>query len=312
MLHEAQRALRNSLKRMAFTLFDFAQILNLYIMPKHYYVPISATRALRANKASWNRPIDIRYIPLSLDTQRDVLTTWIAPFEAEYRDNRAYLEASRTLAGPGYGPIEAQALHGFLRKNRPKRIIEIGSGVSTFCMLQALRENEREGEPSSSLICIEPNPSSALRSATVQLFDLPVEDVELSLFDQLEAGDLLFIDTTHAVRPVGDVSRIYLEILPRLKSGVYIHIHDIYIPYSFQRDLDRTFMQSMETALLIAMLAHTTRYNVLLCMSHLHYTDPDLLKSVFAQYVPQSNDGGLSKVPNAVGHFPSSTYLVVN
>jgi hypothetical protein len=138
-----------------------------------------------------------------------------------------------------------------------------------------------------------------------------VEDIDLSLFDQLDDGDLLFIDSTHAFRPAGDVSRIYLEILPRLKRGVFIHIHDIYIPYAFQRDVDRTFLQSMETALLLAMLAHSTRYEVLLCMSYLHYHEPELMKDVFPQYTPQANNGGLETGLDATSHFPSATYLRV-
>lgn len=305
------RKIRAGLKRLAFIVFDFGQIFNVFILPKHYYAPISATRTLRANTASWNHPIDIRFLPLSDATQRNVLTTWIAPFAPEYRGNRIYRDAVQKLAGPGYGPIEAQCLHGFIRKVRPKRIIEVGSGVSTMCMLAAVELNVRDGGPPCQLTCIEPNPSPLLRSAQVTLLDRPVEDVDLSLFDQLEAGDLLFIDSTHAFRPAGDVSRIYLEILPRLKSGIYIHIHDIYIPYAFQRDVHRTFMQSMETALLIAMLAHSTRYDILLCMSYLHYYAPDLLKQCFSEYVPQSNDGGL-ETSNGQYHFPSSTYLLVN
>jgi len=306
-----KQAGRRILKRMTFTVFEMGQIFNLFIMPKHYYTPIASTRALRANNASWNRPIDVQYLPLSEDRQREVLSNWIAPFEPEYRANAAYKKAIDELAGPGYGPVEAQALHGFVRQIRPGRIIEIGSGVSTICMLHALDKNTRESASTCEMICIEPNPSALLRSLPVELFDVPVEEIELAFFDRLECGDLLFIDSTHAFRPAGDVCRIYLEILPRLARGVFIHIHDIYLPYAFQRDVDRTYMQSMETALLLAMLAHSTRYEILLSLSYLHYHEPQFMKKAFKQYEPQPNNGGLV-APNAGGHFPSSIYLRVN
>jgi predicted O-methyltransferase YrrM len=305
--------LRAALKRMSFVAFDIGQLLGVYVMPKHYYVPISPTRKLRATKRSWNRPVDVSYFPLCLERQKSVLTEWIAPFKSEYLSNSTYVEATKLLAGPGYGPVEAQALHGFVRKTRPKRIIEIGSGVSTICLLKAAGDNQKDGGGSCEVTCVEPNPSAVVRSAPVRLLDVPVEDVDLSLFDGLEAGDLLFIDSSHSFHPLSDVSRIYVEILPRLRSGVYIHIHDIYIPYVFQRDIDRTFMQSTETALLMAMLAHSKRYEILLCMSYVHYSEPELLKEIFPQYVADANDGGLSKASTngKAGHFPSSTYLLV-
>jgi predicted O-methyltransferase YrrM len=305
--------LKAALKRVSFAAFDVGQLFGVYIMPKHYYVPISPTRKLRATKTAWNRPVDISYLPLCLKRQETVLNEWIAPFKSEYTNNDTYTEASRQLAGPGYGPIEAQVLHGFVRKIRPRRIIEVGSGVSTICLLRAVSDNEKDGEPPCTLTCVEPHPSAVVRGARVTLLDVPVEDVELSLFDQLQSGDLLFIDSTHSFSPLSDVTRIYVEILPRLKPGVYVHIHDIYLPYVFQRDIDRTFMQSTETALLMAILAHSNRYEILLCMSYLHYYEPRLLKEMFPQYVADENDGGLSKVSSngSSGHFPSSIYLVV-
>jgi predicted O-methyltransferase YrrM len=303
--------IKSALKRLSFTLFDYGQAVGLLILPNHYYSPVSSTRALRKTVASWNQPIDLSHLPIDRDRQREVLAR-LSTFQAEYADNGAYQRASRQLAGPGYGPIEAQALHGFVRAFRPRRVIEIGSGVSTMCMLEAIRANESAGLGTTAITCIEPHPSEPLKAAPVKLLKSAVENVALSLFDELETGDLLFVDSTHAFRPVGDVSRIYLEIFPKLKPGVLIHVHDVYIPYSFQRDLERSYMQSMETALLIAMLAHSTRYEVLLCMSQLHYEDPDLLKQAFPTYSPRKNVGGLDDPTDVSGHFPSSIYMHVN
>jgi predicted O-methyltransferase YrrM len=214
-------------------------------------------------------------------------------------------------AGPGFGYIEAQVLHCFVRTLVPARVIEVGSGVSTHCMLAASQQNVEDGRPASQITCIEPFPSAHLKMSPVALITEPVEEVDLAVFDALEAGDLLFIDSSHAVRPCGDVARIYLEVLPRLRPGVHVHIHDIFLPYAFQRE-PKGYMQWMETAMLIALISHSPRYKVTLSLSHLHYAAPQALKRALPEYDPQPNDGGLRVAgADASRHFPASTFLLV-
>jgi predicted O-methyltransferase YrrM len=310
-----RKAVRSIIKRASFWLFEVGQLFNIFIVPMHYYVPLSSTRELRKTRNRWNRPVDLSSLPLSREKQGQVLKNWIAPFEPEYRGNRTYLEGVQNHAGPGFGYIEAQALYAFIRKTRPRRIIEVGSGVSTWCMLAALNANEKEGAGTYSLSCVDPNPSSFLSALPVHLQKAIVEEVDLDFFDQLEANDLLSIDSSHAVRCCGDVARIYLEILPRLKPGVFVHIHDVTFPYMFPRDVEQTYTQSMEAAVLFTMLSNNARFEILFCLSLLHYEDPSTLKAVFPDYDPQPNLGGLpGKDVRQFGdkrHFPSSTYLLV-
>jgi predicted O-methyltransferase YrrM len=306
---------RQALKLASLTLFETAQYFNIFIVPIHYYVPLASTRHLRKTRDRWNRPADLMTLPLNLDRMRQVLTESIAPFEPEYRGNAVFLEGVKNQAGPGFGYIEAQAMHAFLRKTRPKRVIEVGSGVSTWCMLAALKANEKDGFGGFELACIEPNPSQFLLSLPVHLEREGVEEIDLAFFDQLESNDVLSIDSSHVARCCGDVARIYLEILPRLKPGVFVHIHDITFPYLFPRDVEQTYTQSMETALLFAMLTHSVRFEVLICLSLIHYADQSLMKRVFPEYDPQPNIGGLPGVGvrqfGEKRHFPSSTYLIV-
>jgi predicted O-methyltransferase YrrM len=302
------------LKNASQWLFELGQIFGLFIIPNHYYVPVTSTRTLRATRSRWNNPVDVSNLPMSLESQREFLLQRIAPFQHEYAGNQVYNQALAQSVGPGYGFIEAEALHGFVRAMKPSRIIEVGSGVSTFCMLHATRMNEAEGAPPCAITCVEPYPRAALRAQPVSLVEEKVEEVDLNQFDQLNAGDLLFIDSSHAIRPCGDVGRIYVEIFPRLKPGVLIHIHDIFIPYAFQRSVEESYLQWMETALLIAMLNHTTRYEVVLCQSYLHYTSPDVLRTAFPDYRPAGNNGGLvdpSADMSSGFHFPSATFLRV-
>ena len=111
----------------------------LFILPKHYYVPLADQSALRRTRATWVGRSAMRGITWSLAAQLDYLRTIVAPHASEYAGNRTYLESASS--GPGYGYIEAQCLHGVLRSLKPRRIIEVGSGVSTRCMLHATAMN---------------------------------------------------------------------------------------------------------------------------------------------------------------------------
>jgi predicted O-methyltransferase YrrM len=122
-----------------------------------------------------------------------------------------------------------------IRKFRPKQIIEIGAGYSTLWSLSALTAN---GSP-CMLTSIEPYPQDFLKhlkDKNFALIEKKVEHVPLTLFEALEANDILFIDSSHVVRIGGDVLYEVLEIIPRLKTGVRIHVHDIFLPYNYPKD----------------------------------------------------------------------------
>ncbi len=163
--------------------------------------------------------------------------------------------------------------------------------------------------PEAQITSIEPYPRPALFTLPVRIIQKPVEEVDPAIFDQLEAGDFLFIDSSHAVRPCGDVLYLYLNVLPRLQPGVVVHIHDIYLPYLYQRDLLFSLFQWTETAMLLALLTDNPRMKVLACLSYLHYEAPEALHEVFPEYEYQSGKAGLSD-PGTPGHFPSSIYLL--
>jgi hypothetical protein len=148
------------------------------------------------------------------------------------------------------------------------------------------------------------------------LIESPVQAVDFEVFDLLDAGDLFFIDSSHSIAPGGDVLYLFLEILPRLKPGVIVHVHDINFPYNYKRDILKTYIQSGETALLQAYLTDNSRVRVVFCLSQLHYEAPDQMKEIFPEYEPQFAENGL--VPDDTAafhshdtHFPSSIYLQV-
>jgi len=134
-----------------------------------------------------------------------------------------------------FGPGDAEIWYQVVRALKPRRIVEIGSGWSTKLAHQACEKNMRDGAPPCSHTCIEPYEDRGLRRMGIHLVRERVEDMDLKLFDSLAAGDILFIDSTHIIRPHGDVTREYLQILPRLKPGVVVHVHDIFTPRNYPR-----------------------------------------------------------------------------
>jgi len=311
------RNLRTLGKKLLLHAHEIGLKLNLIVLPNHYYVPIADLHELRRTRPQWARRSGMVGVDVDLDAQAQRLRELVEPFQSEYQGNKAYNEAKAGVFGPGFGYIEAQALHGMVRALKPRHIVEVGSGVSTYCMLGALEKNAAEGSP-GKIVCIEPNPSEWLRQAPVTFFQNRLQDVDPNV---LVEADFLFVDSSHTVKIGGDVNLMILEILPRLAPGTTVHFHDIYLPYDYQRDADRTLFQWMETAMLHAFLVGNRDFEILFCMSQLHYDRQDVLREVFPEYVPASDTNGLMDLApggkdevfdlERPAHFPSSIYLRV-
>jgi len=131
---------------------------------------------------------------------------------------------------PSFSYGDAEMYYLFIRNLKPNRIIEIGSGFSTLIAVEAIKKNKSEGHI-TQFTCIEPYEFSWLESIPeVTVLRQKVEEVSLDFFASLNAGDILFIDSSHIIRPGNDVLFEYLNVLPALKKGVIIHIHDIFSP----------------------------------------------------------------------------------
>lgn len=134
-------------------------------------------------------------------------------------------------------PGDGEFLYNMIRHFKPKRVIEIGCGYSTMMAIQAQKKNAAEVPAHRCQhICIEPYEMPWLEQLNVRVIRNKVEDVDKELFTQLEADDILFIDSSHMIRPQGDVLFEFLEVLPILKKGVIIHVHDIFSPKDYPRE----------------------------------------------------------------------------
>ena len=133
-----------------------------------------------------------------------------------------------------YESGDGEILYNMVRKFKPSHIIEVGSGSSTLMILNALRKNKEEDDAYTCLQeCIEPYEQSWLETKPVSVIRSRLEDVNLDKFMTLGENDMLIIDSSHIIRPQGDVVTEYLEILPSLASGVIVHIHDIFTPKDY-------------------------------------------------------------------------------
>jgi len=300
-------------KEFSFRLFSALDLLGLHILPKHYYTPIPDYSWLKENRRLWIGRLDLHGIPWNLDSQLSWVAQICKPYYAEVKGLEFYNTAVARDWGPGYGPIESQVLHCVIRSLLPRRIIEIGSGISTACMLHASAMNVQEGRGQTEMICVEPFPRPSFHRLIsgrkgVQHIAALCQELPQAIFDDLGEGDMLFIDSSHAVKTGSDVVKIYLDILPRLRPGVLIHVHDVYLPYTYPRDALSSYYGWQETTLLAALLTENRRFSICACLSGLHYDHKKGLQDILSDYRPQLDSDGLQV--GTAGHFPASLWLV--
>ena len=184
---------------------------------------------------------------------------------------------------PQFNAGDADALYAMIRHVRPGLLIEIGSGHSTRVAAQAIARNRETGTPDECRhVCIEPYEMPWLEKLGPEIVRRKVEDVPRETFDALGEGDIIFIDSSHVIRPFGDVTTELLQIVPRLAKGVLVHVHDIFTPRDYpERWLRRDRRLWNEQYLLEAMLAHSPRYRVRLALNWLKHNHGDALQRAF-------------------------------
>jgi predicted O-methyltransferase YrrM len=121
--------------------------------------------------------------------------------------------------------LDAAAAYAIVRKTKPRRIVEVGSGHSTRFLARAVAD----GELPTHITCIDPEPRATIAGLDVDFVASPVQSASLDTF-VLEAGDILFIDSSHQVKPGSDLEFLFGRVLPGLTSGVRVHFHDIFLP----------------------------------------------------------------------------------
>jgi hypothetical protein len=191
---------------------------------------------------------------------------------------------------PSYTAGDGEFLYNMIRHFKPKRVVEIGCGYSTMMAVKAEAQNAQESPANKCKhICIEPYEMPWLEQLEVEVIRSKVEDIDTSLFTQLEANDILFIDSSHMVRPQGDVLFEFLQILPILKKGVLIHVHDVFSPKDYPKEwiVDNHCMWN-EQYLLEAFLSFNSQFRIIGALNYLKYNH----RSAFDAKCPHSGAMG--------------------
>lgn len=264
----------NNLKRST----NILKKIGVFPIRDHYYEPLFNDKHLKSDLRNQRK---LPGIDFNEEEQIELLKK--LTYQNDF-DNFVLMEKNKLdlysfkIENGSFDSGDAEFLFNFVRHIKPKKIIEVGCGTSTKIIQSAILFNEKEKNTICSHICIEPYEQPWLeRFPKIKLIRDKVENLDLNLFQDLKSGDLLFIDSSHMIRPQGDVLHEYLSIIPCLQKGVYVHVHDIFSPRDY---LDLWIKDQVrfwnEQYLLEALLTGSAKLEVMAALNflkHKYYDD---------------------------------------
>jgi predicted O-methyltransferase YrrM len=185
-----------------------------------------------------------------------------------------------------YGPVDSELLHALVRRYKPQRVVELGSGFTSLIIAAACRKNANEGRP-PRYVAFDPYPREFVKKGIHGMDALEAigaTEVRQREFEALVDGDILFVDTTHTVKAGSDVNRVILEVLPTLAPGVLVHIHDVFLPYEYPRAFFENQCYWQEQYLLQALLTENPNFEVFFPASAVARERPDLLRTLLPHH----------------------------
>ena len=243
-----------------------------FVVPGHFYSPIpDVTQLERRTDSSLATGDFLKNIKVN-DKERDAIEGDIGRYYPQFPFGEKPVPGLRYYYGnDAFSCPDAILLYTMLRRYRPRRVVEIGSGFSSALMLDI---NDRFLEKSVSFVFIEPFPARLVSFMTDQdkrhtIVAEPIQKISsFDLFESLEKDDVLFIDSTHVSKTGSDVNFIFFEILPRIREGVLVHFHDIANGFEYPLEWHKQGIHWNESYLLRAFLQFNSRYEVLFFNSH--------------------------------------------
>lgn len=227
----ARRLVKQALARLGYALVPNARYA---VIPRDFNSPLPDVERLGGN--FWDTPRSMSGVALAIEEAIELLTERLAPYIGEFErppDRPGY-----TFAAGTYAVVDAEILYAMVRWLKPRAIVELGSGASSHFIQMAARRNADEGRRLDHRI-FDPYPFTASPLGAVQgavVTAVRAEELDPQLVTELlDEGDVLFVDTTHTVKAGGDVDHIFSAIIPRLAPGVWVHIHDVFLPYEYPR-----------------------------------------------------------------------------
>lgn len=260
-------------KRFSISRKLLVDVFYVYPISNHYYEPLIRSKDYDVNQSK------NRFLPgIDLNTRAQLELLSKFNFSSELLDiyHQKNDKTSYRFDNPNFASGDSEYLYNIIRHYKPKNIIEIGSGHSTLMAIEALEKNKLDDKNyHCSHTCIEPFEMPWLEKTRVTLVREIVQKVDVSLFKQLTKNDILFIDSSHMIKPQGDILKEYLEILPSLNSGVLIHVHDIFTPNDYKHEwLFEEMRFWNEQYLLEAFLCNNNAFSIIGAVNYLknnHY-----------------------------------------
>lgn len=247
---------------------------NMHYPGGHFYSPVISIEDIKQRASFVWKDVDmIPGIELGPEMQKELVKQLSVyyndlPFKPEKQPGiRYYFENGF------YSYTDAIILYSMIRFHKPGRIIEIGSGYSSALMLDT---NELFFDDAIKITCIEPYPErlySLLKkddAERISIIKKDAQSIELSVFEELEAGDILFIDSTHVAKTGSDVNYILFEILPTLRKGVLIHFHDVFYPFEYPQEWVFAGFNWNEDYILRSFLMYNEKFTIKLFADYLH------------------------------------------
>ena len=267
-------------------------LLNVGVFPirNHYYEP---QFDYRYKRQLFTDDRDLPGIDWNLRNQLSLLKTFnyadeLADLPIEKPDDLGfYLGNDSFLSG------DAEYWYQLIRTFKPARIFEVGSGNSTLMAIRAIQKNRSDDSGyHCKHVCIEPYEQPWLEETGVSVRRELIEEVDISFFSELRENDVLFIDSSHIIRPQGDVLFEYLELLPRLNKGVIVHVHDIFSPKNYPANwLEDKVLFWNEQYLLESFLSHNRDWKILGALNFLHHKHYEALKTIAPFLTPEREPG---------------------
>lgn len=255
----------------------------------HYYSPLldiagigDTDTLVRFDGEEWWENVDLRTADQRAYFEDLIENFPFLPFPEAKTDGFRYFIGNQWFRLP-----DAFTLSGVIRKEKPARIIEVGSGFSSAVMLDTLQATGRSAE----LTFIEPNPErlmsllSADDRTRASIINSEVQDVPVEMFRQLQAGDVLFIDSSHVAKVGSDVTFLFLRVLPALQPGVLVHFHDIFYPHSYPIDWIREGYAWNESLMLRAFLSCNDAFRIVAFNSFAKNKFPELFNERFPSFL---------------------------
>jgi predicted O-methyltransferase YrrM len=176
---------------------------------------------------------------------------------------------------------DAEIYYQLIRHLKPKNILEIGSGHSTLIALEAIKKNKSVDKIETKITCVEPYENKWLDHLNIKILRKKIENLDESYYLALEKNDILFIDSSHVIRPQGDVLKIFFEIVPKLKKGTIVHVHDIFTPKDYPKKwlIEQNKFWN-EQYLVEALMMNKDKYEIYLMLNYLKNNAYEQLRKI--------------------------------